>query len=50
VRLVEAERTPELLSFIASLTDVTNFVNQSFQLFKTARERRPKTLLVEKQR
>jgi len=50
VRLVEAERTPELLSFIASLTDVTNFVNQSFQLFKTARERRPKTLLVEKAR
>jgi len=33
-----------------SIVDVTNFVNQSFQLFKTARERRPKTLLVEKKR
>ena len=50
VRLVEAERTPELLSFMDSLTDVSNYVNQSFQLFKTARERRPKTLLVEKTR
>ena len=48
VRLVEAEKTPELESFMRSIVDVTNFVNQSFQLFKTARERRPKTLLVEK--
>lgn len=50
VRLVEAEKTPELDSFMRSIVDVTNFVNQSFQLFKTARERRPKTLLVEKKR
>ncbi|MEP3073033.1 hypothetical protein [Maricaulis sp.] len=50
VRLVEAEKTPELESFMRSIVDVTNFVNQSFQLFKTARERRPKTLLVEKKK
>ncbi len=50
LRLVEAVKTEELVSFMRSLTDVTNFVNQSFQLFKTARERRPKTLLVEKKR
>jgi len=50
VRLVEAEKTPELIAFMDSLTDVTNFVNQSFQLFKTARERRPHRLLVEKKR
>ena len=48
VRLVEAERTPELESYIRQITDVTNYVNQSFQLFKTARERRPEKLLVPK--
>jgi hypothetical protein len=32
------------------ITDVTNYVNHSFQLFETAGERRPETLLVEKQR
>jgi hypothetical protein len=50
VRLVEAERTSELESHVASITDVTNYVNQSFSLFKTARERRPETLLVPKKR
>jgi hypothetical protein len=50
VRLVEAERTDELESYMQQITDVTNFVNQSFQLFSTARERRPETLLVEKKR
>ena len=50
VRLVEAEKTPELESYMQQITDVTNYVNQSFQLFKTARERRPETLLVEKKR
>ncbi len=48
VRLVEAERTPELQSYIRQITDVTNYVNQSFQLFQTARERRPEKLLVSK--
>ena len=50
VRLVEAERTPELESYIRQITDVTNYVNQSFQLFNTARERRPEKLLVTKKR
>ena len=48
VRLVEAERTPELETYMRQITDVTNYVNQSFQLFKTARERRPEKLLVKK--
>ena len=48
VRLVQAEKTEELNSFMESIVDVTNYVNQSFQLFRTARERRPQTLLVEK--
>lgn len=50
VRLVVAERTAELESYMQQITDVTNYVNQSFQLFNTARERRPETLLVKKQR
>lgn len=48
VRLVEAEKTPELESYMRQITDVTNYVNQSFQLFKIARERRPEKLLVRK--
>ena len=48
IRLVEAERTPELEAYVAQITDVANYVNQTFQLFKTARERRPEKLLVKK--
>jgi hypothetical protein len=48
VRLVEAQRTPELESYVASLTDVTNYVSQTYSLMKTARERRPEKLLVPK--
>ena len=50
VRLVEAERTPEVESYLAQISDVTDFVNQSFKLFKTARERRPEKLLVRRKR
>jgi hypothetical protein len=47
-RLIEAKMTPELRGYIDSLTDVTNFVSQTFSLFKTARERRPEKLLTPK--
>jgi hypothetical protein len=50
VRLVEAEMTPELKEYLAGLTAVTNYVSRTFSLFSVARERRPKTLLVRKQR
>ena len=50
VRLIEAEKTPELDAYVASITDVTNYVNRTFSLFKTARERRPAKLLVPKKR
>ena len=45
VRLFEAEKTPELTSYLDSNADVTNFVNRTFSLFKTARERRPDKLV-----
>jgi hypothetical protein len=50
VRLIEAEKTPELTDYIASITDVTNYVNRTFSLMKTARERRPAKLLTPKKR
>jgi hypothetical protein len=50
VRLIEAEKTPELESYIASISDVTNYVNRTFSLMKTARERRPAKLLTPKKR
>ncbi|MDP8994396.1 MAG: hypothetical protein M3N07_05335 [Pseudomonadota bacterium] len=50
VRLFEAEKTPELESYLASITDVTNYVNRTFSLMKTARERRPEKLVFPKKR
>lgn len=50
IRLSEAEMTPELQEHINGLTGVSNYVDQTFSLFKVAQERRPKTLLVKKQR
>jgi len=48
VRLVEATKTPELESFMTSITGVSEIVGQTYSLFKTARERRPEVLLVPK--
>ena len=45
VRLIEAKKTPELQSYVASITGVTELVGQTYSLFKTARERRPAKLL-----
>jgi hypothetical protein len=48
VRLIEAKRTPELMSHIDSITGVTEYVSQTYSLFKNARERRPGRLLFPK--
>ena len=50
VRLVEAEMTPELREYCNGLDGITNYVNQTFQLFDAAEQRRPKTLLKKKVR
>jgi hypothetical protein len=50
VRLVEAELTPQLKEYMNGIKGVTNYVKRTFSLFPVARERRPKTLLVAKQR
>ena len=50
VQLVEAERTPELAAYMEHISGAVNFVNQSFSLFRTAEERRPRTLVVPRKR
>ncbi|MCX8507904.1 MAG: hypothetical protein ORN49_03320 [Rhodobacteraceae bacterium] len=50
VQVVEAEKTPELASYIEAIGGAVNYVNQTFSLFKAAEELRPKTLLVTKKR
>lgn len=45
-QLVEAERTPELDAYLEHISGAVNFVNQTFSLFRTARQRRPQTLVV----
>jgi hypothetical protein len=50
VKLVEAEMTEPLRQYLNSVSTVTNYVSRTFSLFETARQRRPKTLLLPKQR
>lgn len=50
IQLVEAARTPELEEYLGHISGAVNFVNQSFSLFRTAQERRPKKLVVRKPR
>ena len=50
MRLIEAEKTPQLTEYMDGIKGVTNYVNRTFSLFSTARERRPKQLLVPKVR
>jgi hypothetical protein len=50
VRLVETEMTPQLTEYLKGLRAVTNYVNRTFSLFPTARARRPKKLVIPKQR
>ena len=44
-QIVEAERTPELENYISQISAAVNYVNQTFSLFKAAREVRPERLL-----
>lgn len=49
-RLFEADWTPELEEYVRGVEEVTNYVNKTLSLFKTAQERRPANLLSKKQR
>jgi hypothetical protein len=50
VRLIEAERTPDLDSYLLGMTGVTNYVRRTYSLFATAKDRRPERLLTVKRR
>jgi len=50
IRLVEAEMTPALREYAAGAAAVANYVNRTFSLFATAKQRRPDRLLVQKKR
>lgn len=50
IRMVEAEMTPDLREHIQGAAAVTNYVNQTFQLFKVAEARRPAKLIQRKLR
>ena len=50
VRLVEAEMTDDLREYCRGLDGVTAYVNQTFDLFRTAAARRPATLLRRRRR
>jgi len=45
VRLVEAQRTPELMAYVASISGVVDYVNQTFSLFRDAERMRPRRLV-----
>jgi hypothetical protein len=50
VQMIEAERTPELASYMDKIGGIVNYVNQTFSLFKAAEEIRPARLLKAKER
>jgi hypothetical protein len=46
LHLVPAQKTPELVRYMSSISGTVNYVNQTFGLFKVAQGRRPPKLLV----
>jgi hypothetical protein len=46
VRLVEAEYTADLKTYLAGIDGVVEYVNGTFSLFSAARQRRPERLLI----
>jgi len=50
IRLIEAEETAALTTYCRGIEGVAGFVNKTYSLFSTARERRPKHLLTPRRR
>lgn len=46
VRLVQAQLTEELKTYLTGINGVAQYINKTFSLFPTARQRRPERLLV----
>lgn len=45
VKLLQAEKTPELLQYMEQISGVVNYVNQTFSLFGEVEKVRPKKLI-----
>ena len=50
VRMVAAEKTPEVTAYLQAIKGVTNYVNQTFSLMEVAKQWRPERLLQVKAR
>ncbi len=50
VQMVEAEKTPELMTYMENISGVVNYVNQTFSLMRSAEALRPAKLLKPKDR
>lgn len=50
VRTIEAALTPALRAYLDGTASVTNYMNRTFSLFRTAQERRPRHLLIAAER
>jgi hypothetical protein len=48
--MVEADKTPELTTYMEQISGVVNYVNQTFSLMKDAERLRPAKLLKPKDR
>ncbi|TXJ01473.1 MAG: hypothetical protein E6Q26_07040 [Acinetobacter sp.] len=48
IKLLQAEKTPELMSYMDQISGVVNYVNQTFSLFSEVEKVRPKKLLCNK--
>mgnify|MGYP003600604340 CR=1 FL=1 len=44
VKLLQAEKTPELMNYMDQINGVVNYVNQTFSLFNVVEKVRPKKL------
>ena len=45
IKLIQAEKTPELMNYIDQISGVVNYVNQTFSLFADVEKVRQKKLL-----
>jgi hypothetical protein len=50
VQMIEADKTPELTTYMEQISGVVNYVNQTFSLMKDAERLRPPKLLKAKER
>ena len=48
IKLMQAEKTPELMHYMDQISGVANYVNQTFSLFAEVEKVRPQTLLSKK--